>query len=127
MSISAGAKFGRYEIRSFIGAGGFGEVYRAWDPELTREVAVKVIHAALAKDPERVRRFEQEARAAAAISHPNILTVHDIGNQDGSPYIVSELLEGETLHKRLEHETRVGTDHAGLPARNLDVTRSARS
>ena len=79
-----------------------GEVYRARDPRLGRDVAVKVLPAAFSADPERLHRFEQEARAAAALNHPNILAVHDIGQHDGAPYIVSELLEGETLRERLK-------------------------
>jgi serine/threonine protein kinase len=78
-----------------------GEVYRARDPRLGRDVAIKVLPAAFSADPERLTRFEQEARAAAALNHPNILAVHDIGQHDSSPYIVSELLEGETLRERL--------------------------
>ena len=83
-----------------LGAGGMGEVYRARDPRLGREVAIKVLAPGVA-DAERLRRFEQEARAAAALNHPNILAVYDIGQHDGAPYIVSELLEGETLRERL--------------------------
>jgi hypothetical protein len=84
-----------------LGAGGMGEVYRAHDVRLGREVAIKVLPASLSSDLSRLHRFEQEARAAAALSHPNILAVHDIGQQDGSPYIVSELLDGATLRERL--------------------------
>ena len=78
-----------------------GEVYRARDPRLGREVAIKVLPTAFSSDRERLTRFEQEARAAAALNHPNILAVYDLGQQDGSPYIVSELLEGETLRDRI--------------------------
>jgi eukaryotic-like serine/threonine-protein kinase len=78
-----------------------GEVYRARDPRLGREVAIKVLPAGLSADPERLRRFEQEARAAAALNHSNILAVHDVGQHDGSPYIVAELLDGDTLRERL--------------------------
>src|SRR5512138_2477241 len=99
--LGAGAKLGRYEIRSAIGAGGMGEVYRARDMQLGREVAVKVLPSTFSTDSDRLRRFEQEARAASALNHPNILIVHDIGAHDGSPYVVSELLEGETLRKRI--------------------------
>jgi serine/threonine protein kinase/Tol biopolymer transport system component len=101
MSITAGTKLGPYEIQSAIGAGGMGEVYKARDPRLGRDVAIKVLPASVSADPERLHRFEQEARAAAALNHPNILAVHDIGQHDGAPYIVSELLEGETLRERL--------------------------
>src|SRR5437867_2273940 len=80
-----------------------GEVYRAHDPRLGRDVAIKVLPAALSADPDRLLRFEQEARAAGALNHPNILTVHEIGTHDGQPYIVSELLEGQTLRDALGH------------------------
>ena len=99
--ISPGTRLGPYEIQSALGAGGMGEVYRARDPRLGRDVAVKVLPAGLSPGPERLTRFEQEARAAAALNHSNILAVHDIGTHDDSPYIVSELLEGETLRERL--------------------------
>ena len=92
---------GHYRILQKIGAGGMGEVYRASDDRLGREVAVKVLKPALANDPDRLRRFEQEAQAAAALSHPNIVAIYDIGMHDGSPYIVSELLQGQTLRQRL--------------------------
>jgi len=101
MSLAAGARLGPYEIVSALGAGGMGEVYRARDLRLGRDIAIKVLPSAFSADPERLARFEQEARAAAALNHPNILAVHDVGQHDGSPYIVSELLEGETLRDRL--------------------------
>ncbi len=101
MSLPAGAKLGRYEIRSQLGAGGMGEVYRARDEKLNRDVAIKVLPASLSQDQDRLRRFEQEAQAAGALNHPNILAVYDGGMHDGSPYLVSELLEGETLRERL--------------------------
>jgi serine/threonine protein kinase/WD40 repeat protein len=103
MALTSGTKLGPYEIQSPLGAGGMGEVYRARDPRLGRDVAIKVLPAGCSSDPERLRRFEQEARAAAALNHPNILAVFDIGRQDDSPYIVSELLEGETLRSRLRN------------------------
>ena len=101
MTLPAGVKLGRYEIRSKIGEGGMGEVYRARDTQLGRDVAIKVIPSSVAVDKDRLRRFEQEACAAGALNHPNILVVHDIAAHDGSPYVVSELLEGETLRKRI--------------------------
>ena len=101
MALASGTKLGPYEILSALGAGGMGEVYRARDPRLGREVAIKVLPSGSAPDSERLRRFEQEARATAALNHPNILAVFDIGSQDNSPYIVSELLDGETLRERL--------------------------
>jgi len=101
MLLRGGEKLGPYHIIAPIGAGGMGEVYRANDPRLGREVAIKIISAPIASDPDRLHRFELEARAAAALNHPNILAVHDIGTHDGIPYIVSELLEGQTLGRVL--------------------------
>ena len=101
MALTPGEKLGPYEIQSSLGAGGMGEVYRARDSRLKRDVAVKVLPKALSSDPDRLRRFEQEALATAALNHPNILAVFDIGDNQGSPYVVSELLEGETLRDRL--------------------------
>ena len=101
MSLTPGTRLGPYEVTAQIGAGGMGEVYRARDPRLGRDVAIKVLPEAFAADTDRLTRFEQEARAAAALNHPNILAVHDIGRHDGSPYIVSELLDGETLREPL--------------------------
>jgi Tol biopolymer transport system component len=101
MSLTSGTKLGPYEIVASIGAGGMGEVYRARDSRLRRDVAIKVLPQALSLDADRMRRFEQEALATAALNHPNILAVFDIGTSEGSPYVVSELLEGETLRERL--------------------------
>src|SRR2546423_1061899 len=101
MPLSAGTHLGPYEVLAPIGAGGMGEVYRARDPRLDREVAIKVLPERLAKDPQALRRFESEAKAVAALSHPNILAIHDFGNDEGVCYAVTELLEGETLHSRL--------------------------
>ena len=101
MNLTSGTKLGPYEIVSLIGAGGMGEVYRARDSRLKRDVAIKVLPQALSLDADRMRRFEQEALATAALNHPNILAVFDIGTSEGSPYVVSELLEGETLRDRL--------------------------
>ena len=101
MPIGPGARFGPYEILGSVGAGGMGEVYRARDPRLGREVAVKVLPPQFAGDPDRLRRFELEARAAGGLNHPNVLGVLDVGSEDGHPYVVSELLEGETLRQRL--------------------------
>ena len=91
MPLAPGARLGPYEILAPLGAGGMGEVYRARDPRLGRDVAIKVLPAAFSDDPDRLRRFEQEARAAAALTHPNILAVYHIGTHDRAPYIVSEL------------------------------------
>jgi eukaryotic-like serine/threonine-protein kinase len=101
MSLTVGTRFGPYEIIALIGAGGMGEVYRARDARLGRDVALKTLPPAFTDNAERLRRFEIEARAASLLSHPNILTIHDIGTANGQPYIVSELLEGENLRERL--------------------------
>jgi Tol biopolymer transport system component len=103
VTLSTGTRLGPYEILAPIGAGGMGEVYRARDSRLSRDVAIKVLPASFSTDPERLRRFEQEARAAGMLNHPNITAVYDIGRSegDGAPYVVQELLEGETLRNRL--------------------------
>jgi Tol biopolymer transport system component len=101
MPIAKGAHIGPYEIVGWLGAGGMGDVYRARDPRLGREVAIKLIPESFATDVSRVHRFEQEARAAGQLNHPNILAVYDVGIHAGAPYIVSELLEGESLRSRL--------------------------
>ncbi|MET0166226.1 MAG: serine/threonine-protein kinase [Vicinamibacterales bacterium] len=101
MPLTSGVHLGPYEIFSLLGAGGMGEVYRGRDPRLGRDVAIKVLPANASSDPGRLQRFEQEARAAAALNHPNILAVYDVGVYDGVPYIVSELLEGQTLRERV--------------------------
>ena len=99
--LSANTTLSHYRIISKLGAGGMGEVYRARDARLDRDVAIKVLPASLSNDEDRLRRFEQEARATSALNHPNILTIYDIGNYEGSPYIVAELLEGEELREPL--------------------------
>jgi serine/threonine protein kinase len=101
MSLDGGIKLGRYEIRSKIGEGGMGEVYLARDTQLGRDVAIKVLPSTYSQDRERLHRFEQEACAASALNHPNILSIYDVGMHDGSPYVVSELLEGQTLRQRI--------------------------
>jgi Tol biopolymer transport system component len=101
MALTSGTKLGPYEILSLAGAGGMGEVYRARDTRLGREVAIKVLPEALAHDADRLRRFEQEARTIAALNHPNILGIHDIGTHGGAPFLVSEFLEGQTLREKL--------------------------
>ncbi len=100
-AIAIGTTIGPYEITGWLGAGGMGDVYRARDSRLEREVAIKVIPDTYATDAGRLQRFEQEARAAGQLNHPNILVVHDTGVHDGTPYIVSELLDGESLRSRL--------------------------
>jgi len=109
MPLTSGAKLGPYEIQSPLGAGGMGEVYRARDTRLGRDVALKILPESFAREADRLHRFEQEARAVAALNHPNILAVFDIGESNGSPYLVSELLDGETL--------RVVLDRGAIPPR----------
>jgi len=101
MSGLIGRRLGRYEIVSLLGAGGMGEVYRAQDTQLGRQVAVKVLAAKASEDPDRLARFEQEAHAVALLSHPNILDIHDFGVEDGVAFAVTELLEGKNLRERL--------------------------
>jgi len=147
MALTSGTKLGPYEIVAPVGAGGMGEVYRARDARLNRDVAIKVLPAGFARNPERLRRFQQEAQAAAALNHPNIVAVHDFGEHEGSPYIVTELLDGETLRERLrpgavpvrkatecaEHVARglaaahdKGIVHRDLKPENIFVTRDGR-
>ncbi len=122
MGLAAGTRLGPYEIVGMLGAGGMGEVYRACDTRLAREVAVKVLPESVAKDEDRLRRFAQEARAVGALNHPNILSVHDIGTQNGIHYIVTELLDGEILREKLSHGAlppRRATDYAIQIAQGL--------
>jgi len=122
MPLSTGSRLGPYEILSQIGAGGMGEVYRARDSKLGRDVAIKVLPSSYSSDPDRLRRFEQEARAAAALNHPNILSVFQMGTYEGAPYLVSELLEGSTLREQLKRgpmPLRKAIDSGILVARGL--------
>jgi eukaryotic-like serine/threonine-protein kinase len=122
MALTSGTKLGPYEIQSPLGAGGMGEVYRARDTRLDRTVAIKIMPANFSADAERLHRFEQEARAAAALNHPNILAIFDIGTANGSPYIVSELLEGETLREAMRDKIlplRKAIDYGCQIARGL--------
>jgi eukaryotic-like serine/threonine-protein kinase len=121
-SLSPGARVGPYEVVAPLGEGGMGQVYRARDQRLSRDVALKVVHADLAQDSDRLRRFEQEAKAAGALNHPNIVAVYDTGECAGAPYIVSELLQGETLRDRMaigSLGTRKAVDYAVQVARGL--------
>src|SRR5664279_1537231 len=102
MALSAGTRLGPYEILAPLGAGGMGEVYRARDSKLRRDVAIKVLSQSRAANPDALARFEREALAVAALSHPNILSIFDFGTQDGISYAVMELLEGETLRGKLD-------------------------
>ncbi len=147
MPLSPGTKLGSYEILAPIGAGGQGEVYKARDPKLKREVAIKVLPEHLSSDPKYLSRLEREARALAALSHPSILSVFELGQEDGAIYVVMELLEGETLREQLRkgalpprkaigivlqvlgglaaaHEK--GIVHRDLKPENLFVTRDGR-
>src|SRR5208283_2792403 len=127
MPLTSGTKLGPYEILSPLGAGGMGEVYRARDARLNRDVAIKILPASFSTDPDRLQRFAQESRAAAALNHPNILSIYDIGEADigqdhGAPYVVSELLESETLRGRLRNgplASRKAIDYAQQIARGL--------
>ena len=105
MTLQPGTRLGPYEVLDLLGAGGMGEVYRARDPRLGREVAIKVLSRDVTSDADRLARFEREARAVAALNHPNILTVHDVGTHEGVPYVVTELLSGETLRELLRRRT----------------------
>src|ERR1700680_4826512 len=112
MVLAPRTKLGPYEIVSSLGAGGMGEVYRARDQSLDREVAIKVLPKELASDPDRLRRFEQEARAAAALNHPNILAIYGFSTtEDVAPYLITELLQGQTLRERLQQ--------GAIPARKV--------
>src|SRR5262245_33602128 len=145
-ALTPGVHLGPYEVIEPLGAGSMGEVYRGRDDRLGRDVAIKVLPILFTADPERVRRFEQEARAAGVLNHPNIVTIYDIGSNDGAPYVVSELLEGETLRERLARPLPVdvavrfaqqvadgldaahakGIVHRDLKPENLFVTRDDR-
>jgi len=122
MALNPGTKLGPYEIQSLVGAGGMGEVYCAHDARLDRTVAIKILPVSYSADRDRLQRFAQEARAAAALNHPNILSIFDIGDNRDAPYVVSELLEGETLRDCLKHGTlsvRKAIDYALQVARGL--------
>ncbi len=124
MALTSGVKLGPYEIQSLLGAGGMGEVYRALDSRLNRTVAIKLLPASFSADRDRLQRFAQEERPAAALNHPNILSIFDIGEEQGAPYVISELLEGETLRERLRNGAlpiRRVVDYALQVARGLAV------
>jgi serine/threonine protein kinase len=122
MPLSAGTKLGPYEILALIGAGGMGEVYKSRDTRLHRDVAVKVLRRSFAEDADRLRRFQIEAHSAGALNHPNVLVVYDIGTHEGSPYLITELLEGESLAERLKRgklSTAKAIDYARQAASGL--------
>jgi Tol biopolymer transport system component len=145
--LPTGTRLGRYEVLTALGEGGMGEVYRAKDERLGRDVAIKILPSSFSADPDRLRRFEQEARATGALNHPNVIVVHDTGQHEGAPYVVYELLEGTTLRALLtgtplsaSRTIRLGTDiaaglaaahdrgivHRDLKPENLFVTREGR-
>src|SRR3990172_9392083 len=102
MPLQSGVRLGPHEIQSLVGSGGMGEVYKARDSRLNRTVAIKVLLRQLSQQPEARARFEREAQVIASLNHPHICVIHDVGNQDGTDFIVMEFLEGETLARRLE-------------------------
>jgi serine/threonine protein kinase len=104
MTIAAGTKLGSYEITAAIGAGGMGEVYQAHDTKLGRDVAIKVLPEAFAHDPERLSRFQREAKMLASLNHPNIATIHGLEQSNGTQYLVMELVSGETLQGVLNYD-----------------------
>src|ERR1700726_2308143 len=112
MTIAAGTKLGSYEIGGAIGAGGMGEVYQARDTRLGRDVAIKVLPEAFAHDPERLSRFQREAKMLAALNHPNIATIYGLEQANGTNYLVMELVSGETLAERVKREGALPTEEA---------------
>src|SRR6266568_365793 len=147
MTLATGIRLGPYEIQSSLGAGGMGEVYRARDTRLGRDVALKILPESFARESDRLRRFEQEAQAVAALNHPNIVAIFDTGQNNGSPFLVSELLEGETLRtvldrgamqqrKTIDYGVQIahglaaahekGIVHRDLKPENIFVTKDAR-
>ena len=122
MVLSTGARLGPYEVLGALGAGGMGEVYRVRDTRIDREVALKILPSSYAADPDRMRRFQQEARTVGGLSHPNLLVLFDVGTHEGSPYLVSELLEGDTLRGVLGRgplNARKAVDYAAQIAKGL--------
>ena len=101
-TLSPDSQFGRYEIRSLLGVGGMGEVYLAYDSKLRRQVALKLLPAELTENKDRLARFEREAYAASSLNHPNIMTIHEIGEEGGHHFIASEYIEGESLRQHLK-------------------------
>jgi hypothetical protein len=127
MPVSAGARLGPYEVVELLGEGGMGAVYRARDPRLGRDVAVKVLHDDVSRDPAHLKRFEIEARAVASLNHPHVLTVHDVGSHDGVPYVVSELLEGESLREVLSRRTPTQAQVLGWAVQTAEGLAAAHS
>src|SRR6202166_1286770 len=119
MALLAGAKLGSYEVTAQIGAGGMGEVYQAHDAKLGRDVAIKVLPEAFAHDPERLSRFQREAKMLAALNHPNIATIYGLEQSGGTSYLVMELVSGETLADRVKREGAVPIDEALTIAKQI--------
>lgn len=117
MALAAGTKLGAYEVAGALGAGGMGEVYRARDPRLGRDVAIKVLPDHLSGDPSALARFEREAKVLAALSHPNILTIFDVGSENGISFVVMELLPGETLFSRIAQRRPTGLRQSAWESR----------
>jgi serine/threonine protein kinase len=118
MALTSGTKLGPYEIQSPLGAGGMGEVYRALDTRLDRTVAIKILPAHLSDKPEAKQCFEREARSISSLNHPNICTLHDVGSQDGTSYLVMEYVRGETLDSRLRKKAPAATHKEGFCAKD---------
>jgi serine/threonine protein kinase/tetratricopeptide (TPR) repeat protein len=125
--MTPGTKLGRYEIRAQVGIGGMGEVYRAYDPKISRDVAIKVLPANLIDHKDRLARFEREARATGALNHPNIITIHEIGEVDGKPYIATEFVDGQTLRRRMRQSFTIleALDIASQMGRALSAAHAA--
>src|SRR5437016_1741450 len=111
MALISGTRLGRYEIRSKIGEGGMGEVYLAEDTKLDRKVALKILPAEVAVDRNRMERFVREAKAAAALNHPNIAHIYEIGAHDGTNFIAMEHIDGQTLRELIRNHTEIGRAH----------------
>src|ERR1700676_1621056 len=112
MTLAAGTKLGSYEVVAQIGAGGMGEVYQAHDTKLGRDVAIKVLPEAFAHDPDRLSRFQREAKMVASLNHPNIATIHGLEQSGGTSYLVMELVPGETLAERIKRDGVVPIEEA---------------
>jgi len=125
VSLSPGTKLGEYEVQSLLGVGGMGEVYRARDPRLMRDVAIKVLPSLVSDDLDWLRRFEQEAQAAAALNHPRICTVHDVGDYGGQPFFVMELLEGRSLNERIADKAIPTPELVDLAVQTCDALQAA--
>src|SRR5579863_10386551 len=119
MALNAGTKLGSYEVVAQIGAGGMGEVYQAHDTKLGRDVAIKVLPEAFAHDPDRLSRFQREAKMLAALNHPNIATIYGLEQSNGTSYLVMELVSGETLAERIKREGAVPVEESLTVAKQI--------